>query len=133
LAEYKTYSALGAAVANSLGVPDTVVEAVPTPDVQRDRTYASALAARDWLKARGDLPESINVVTVGAHARRTRLLYRKAFGEGCEIGIIMVDNVDYDAGRWWAYSQGVRTIIGETAAYLYARFLFESSADVERE
>ena len=68
--------------------------------------------------------ESINVLTEDVHARRTRLLFRKAFGHEITIGIIAVPDPDYDSRRWWRYSAGVRDVFSETAAYLYARFLF---------
>ena len=67
---------------------------------------------------------AFNLLTEAAHARRTRLLYQEAFGEGVKIGIIAVPNPDYDAGHWWRYSEGVREVLGESIAYLYAKFLF---------
>ena len=33
-------------------------------------------------------------------------------------------NNEYDPKRWWCYSEGVREILGETIAYVYARFFF---------
>jgi hypothetical protein len=35
-----------------------------------------------------------------------------------------VQNPDYDPKHWWRYSEGVREILGETIAYMYAEFLF---------
>jgi len=129
LAEYKTYAALGAAVAVHFGAPTNRIQAVPAPRVQRDRTYASALALHDWLEAQDALPAALNLVTIGPHARRSHLLYEKAFGDDCEIGVIAVEDEGYDPLRWWAYSTGVRAIMSETAAYLYARVFFRISAD----
>lgn len=63
-------------------------------------------------------------MTEDAHGRRTRLLYQKAFGRRVEVGIISVHNPDYDAKRWWQYSEGVREVLGESIAYLYAKFSF---------
>jgi hypothetical protein len=71
---------------------------------------------------------SINVLTEDAHARRTRLLYHKAFGKSVTVGIIGVANPDYDSTQWWRYSDGVREVIGESIAYIYARFFFYPSA-----
>lgn len=70
---------------------------------------------------------SINVVTEGVHARRTRLLFQEAFGNRVQVGIIAVPNPDYASGRWWLYSEGVRDVIGEGIAYVYARLLFHPS------
>lgn len=131
LSEYKTFAALGEGVMEHFGAPENRVQSVPAPKVRRDRTYASALALRDWLEAHDGLPDSLNVVTVGAHSRRTRLMYETAFGDGCEIGVISIEDDEYDPRCWWSYSQGVRTVMSETAAYLYARLLFRVSADRE--
>ena len=40
------------------------------------------------------------------------------------MGIISVENREYDPKRWWKYSEGVREVIGEGVGYVYARFLF---------
>jgi hypothetical protein len=129
LSDYTSYASLGAAVAEHFGVPTRQVQAVSAPSVRRDRTYASALALHDWMEIHNLRPPSLNVVTVGPHARRTRLLYEEAFGEGCRIGVISVEPEDYDPGRWWAYSQGVRSVMSETAAYLYVRIFFRVGAE----
>ena len=70
---------------------------------------------------------AVNIVTEDVHARRTRLLFQKALGNGVTVGIIAVPNPDYDAKRWWRYSEGVREVVGEVIAYLYARFFFVPS------
>lgn len=129
LAEYKTYAELGAAVILQLGLRTNVVQAVPAPDVRKDRTYASALALKEWLAAHGTNISSLTVVSQGAHARRTRLLYEKAFGSDVEIGIISIPSREYDPKRWWTKSAGVREVVDETVAYLYARLIFREPAN----
>ncbi len=124
LSEYQTFAQLGAAVVVKLGLATNEVHAVPAPDVRQDRTFASAVALAEWLKAREIQPKSITVVSVGAHARRTRLLYQKAFGTDIQIGIIAVPDREYEADRWWASSSGVRDVVDEGVAYLYGRFFF---------
>ena len=67
---------------------------------------------------------TLNVATEGPHARRTWLLYEKAFGGDAKIGIIAMQTGAYDPQHWWRYSAGVREVLGETIAYIYARFFF---------
>ena len=67
---------------------------------------------------------AVNVLTEDVHARRTRLLFEMALGPGVKVGIIAVPNADYEAARWWRYSEGVRSVLGESIAYVYARFFF---------
>jgi uncharacterized SAM-binding protein YcdF (DUF218 family) len=95
--------------------------------MNRDRTFGSAIALRNWLRAHEMWVQSINVVTENVHARRTRLLFQKALGHDVAVGIISVPNPDYDAQHWWRYSEGVKDVVSETAVYMYARLLFYPS------
>jgi hypothetical protein len=97
---------------------------VPAPRVMQDRTYACAVALKKWVDERGVQLTRINLVTVGPHARRSRLLFQKSFGKDMPIGVLAVPEPDYDGRRWWRSSLGFRAVTGETIAYLYARFLF---------
>lgn len=119
-----TYAERGAAIVRSKGIPSDAVQAVPAPHVDRDRTYTSAAALKNWQIEHGVTPRSYHVMTIGTHARRTRLLFEKALGEGAIVGITALDDRSYDSKHWWNTSAGVRTVIGETIAYGYARFLF---------
>jgi hypothetical protein len=100
---------------------------------KKDRTYHSALAARQWLAEKKITAKSFDVMTLGPHARRSRLLYEKAFGGGYQIGIISLEDQVYDQAHWWRSSEGVREVIGEAIAYLYARILFHPSSPAARE
>ena len=124
LSEYRTFAELGAATLLHLGLNSNVVQAVPAPRVRLDRTYASAVALKDWLQKQGSTETNINLVSLGAHARRTHLLFQKAFGDKFHIGVIALDNQDYDPNHWWKSSAGVRTVLDESIAYLYARLWF---------
>jgi uncharacterized SAM-binding protein YcdF (DUF218 family) len=126
--DYNTSASVGAEILKKFGVPDDLVQMVPSRVIARERTYSSAVALRDWFRDHNAPVRSINVLTEGAHARRTRLLYQKAFGKNVAVGIIAVSNPDYDPTRWWRYSDGVREVLGESIAYMYARFLFYPSA-----
>ena len=97
---------------------------VPSHVSGRDRTYSSAIALRNWFRAHQITVQGINVLTEDAHARRTRLLFQEAFGHDVTVGIISIQNPDYNPKRWWRYSEGVRDVLGESIAYIYARFLF---------
>lgn len=121
LIEYKTFADLGAATLRAQGLDSNAVVAVPAPETRVDRTYQSALALLKRLSETDQPVKAINVVTIGAHARRTRLLYQHAFGDGVAIGVIGVPHADYDSKRWWKFSAGLRDVIGETSGYVYAK------------
>jgi uncharacterized SAM-binding protein YcdF (DUF218 family) len=126
--DQQTVASVGAGRLKTAGVPAAFVQMVPCRAVTRDRTYSSAVALRDWLAYNHRVVTSINVLTEDVHARRTRLLFQEAFGDSVKIGIISVPNPDYDAKHWWRYSEGVREIIGECIAYVYAKLFFRPSA-----
>jgi hypothetical protein len=125
--DYNTSASVGAEVLKKFGVPDDLVQLVPSRVIARERTYSSAVALRVWFHEHNTSVHSINVLTEDAHARRTRLLYQKAFGKDVAVGVIAVSNPDYNPEDWWHYSDGVREVIGETIAYIYARFFFYPS------
>ncbi len=124
LIKYETFAQLGAATLLQFGFSNEVVQAVPAPAVIKDRTYASAMALRKWLQEHGRQASCLEVVSAGAHARRTRLLYEEAMGPGVKVGIIAVEPQDYNPKRWWASSAGFREVTSEMIAYLYARWFF---------
>jgi uncharacterized SAM-binding protein YcdF (DUF218 family) len=122
--DFMTSASVGADLLRKAGVPDQSLQMVPSRVMDRDRTYGSAVALRNWFRAHDIAVSGIDVVTEDVHARRTRLLFQKAFGKDVQVGIIAVANVDYPAHRWWHYSEGLKDVVGEFTAYLYARLLF---------
>ncbi len=123
--DYQTSASVGADLVKEAGIPAELVQMVPSRVIGRDRTYSSAIALRDWLQGHDAKVRSLNIVTEGTHARRTRLLFERALGPGVRVGVISVPSPDYDARHWWLYSEGVEEVIIEGVAYVYARlFLF---------
>jgi uncharacterized SAM-binding protein YcdF (DUF218 family) len=122
--DYQTSASVGADELKKRGVPSQMVQMVPSRVMNRDRTYGSAVALREWFREHDMTVKSLNIVTEDTHARRTRLLFEKALGRSVAVGIIAVPNPDYDAKRWWRYSEGVKDVVSEGFAYLYARLLF---------
>jgi hypothetical protein len=129
LSPYKTYAELGTATLIALGMSTNVVQPVPAPRVKRDRTYACAVALKKWVDEHGTQVTRINLVTVGPHARRSRLLFQKSFGKDMPIGVVGIAEPEYDSRHWWRTSQGFRVVTGEAIGYLYARFLFRPSQE----
>ena len=122
--DYNTEASVGTDRLRAAGIPNNVLQMVPSRVWNRNRTYYSAVALRDWFSTHDVQVRSMNVLTEEAHSRRTRLLFQEAFGRNVQVGIISVPNPDYDANHWWRYSDGVRDVVGEAIAYIYAKFLF---------
>ena len=113
------------------GVPKELVHTLFEPVVHKDRTYHCAVAVRQWLEERGTAVRSLDVVTVACHARRSRLLYEKAFGRSVEIGAVALPDPTYDSSHWWRTSEGVRDVLGEAIAYGYVRVFFWPGAGAD--
>ena len=123
LSEYKTYANLArATLAKLLNRHD--ITAVASPPVQKDRTYASALAFKKWLQDSRIRLHMVNVISQEAHGRRSRYLFQKALGSDYSVGIISIADSDYDTERWWASSERFKTVVEETIAYVYTLGMF---------
>ncbi len=120
LAKYESYAGLAAAVLTNLGVnPDKIV-AIPTPRFKKDRTAASALAVKNWLLGSALPIKSINLYSYDAHSRRSWFIYSRVLHPQFEVGILAYPSPFYDSARWWATSEGFRSVLSEAIAYLYA-------------
>ncbi len=112
------------------GMTESRMVLVPVPHVEKDRTYASALATRDWLASHEVRSPSIDVFTVGTHARRSWMLFRHALGSRVRVGIISSPNLYYDPDHWWRSSEGFKEVLYETLACLYT-YVFRFSWNPE--
>lgn len=122
LAEYKNFAELTAATFIALGFDNNDLVAIPTPYTLKNRTYASAVAVRQWLSTSDLTVKSINLYTSGPHARRSWIIFKSALAPGIKVGVIAAEPQEYNSKAWWQSSEGVRTVIGEAIAYIYARF-----------
>lgn len=122
--DYQTEASVGADLLKKWGIPPEAIQMVPSREMTRDRTYASAVALRDWLHNQNLDVHKLNVLTESVHARRSQLLFQEALGREVEVGVIAAANPDYDSAHWWRYSQGVKDVVSESVAYIYAKCLF---------
>ena len=118
--DYATYNA-GVLIAK--GMDSTQVFAAPTELIHSDRTYTTALTVKKKLKSLGYTSGKFNIVCTGTHARRSLLLYRKAFKSEWEAGVVSFPD-QFDQGAWWRSSEGARAVLYEMFAYLYCAIFF---------
>ena len=131
--DYNTAASVGADLLRKNGLPNESLQMVPSRVMDRDRTYASAVALRTWFREHNLTVRGVNVLTEDVHARRTCLLFQKALGHNVAVGVIAVPNPDYDANHWWRYSEGVKDVVAESVAYIYVRLLFFYPPDSARD
>ncbi|MEB3181943.1 MAG: ElyC/SanA/YdcF family protein [Nostocaceae cyanobacterium] len=119
---YKSFADVTAATLKILGVPPEKIVAVPTKNVVKDRTYASAAEFRQWLNASDLNLKSVNLVSFDVHSRRSWMLFQKILEPEVKVGIISAQSRDYEPSKWWKSSYGVRFVLNEAIAYIYAQF-----------
>ena len=99
------------------GIPKDKMIIAPTGEIEHERTFKSAVAAWRALKKRGIHPEAINVLTLGPHARRSRLVYAKVYAPATQVGVIAWAPSDYEAAPWWQSSSRTKCFLKEIVGY----------------
>jgi hypothetical protein len=127
LTGYGSLADVGALTLRKIGIDSSVIVAIPSEFVQKDRTYEEGVALKKWLSQSGTGVKSLNLYSLGCHSRRSQLLYSKALGKNHKVGIVACPSRDYDSLRWWRFSSGVRAVADEALAYFYSLvFVFGS-------
>mgnify|MGYP001592341023 CR=1 FL=1 len=106
------------------GVADVPVIAVPASNTRQERTYRTALAVRDWAARTGTRLDAIDLLSSGAHMRRSRAVYRLALGASTQVGAIAVPPAEYDGVRWWTTSEGAKRTMGEMLSLAWTTCCF---------
>jgi hypothetical protein len=123
LIEYKNFATLGANTLKKLGIPDSSLIAIPTPIVQRDRTYKSVVTLKQWLDIHNFNLSSVTIITLGAHSRRSFILFNKVFGKTCKIGILSIPDQNYNQNKWFLSSAGFKIVTMEFVSYIYTKII----------
>jgi hypothetical protein len=121
----KTMAETAAFYLKRMGLKDNEVIAVPSPPVRIHRTYTSAVALKEWLKKNN--VHAVNILSLGTHARRSCLSYKKVLRdyEDIQIGIIALEDKKYDPDNWWRNKKSRRMIMREALKYTYIQFFFD--------
>lgn len=123
LAQYKSFAELSAATLITLGFDREKLVAIPAPYAVRNRTSTSAKAFLEWVANSGLEVKGINLYSFDVHARRSWLVFKQVLAPNIEVGIIAAKSESYDPKHWWISSEGVRSILSEGIAYIYARLI----------
>jgi hypothetical protein len=99
------------------GIPIDKMIVAPTGQIERQRTYESAVAARQALQRRGIQPNALNVFTLGPHARRSRLVYEKVYRPRTQVGVIAFVPHNYEVEPWWRSKGRTKCLLKEVVGY----------------
>ncbi len=122
LSEWKDWATLSAETLKGMGVPPDKLIVAPGGPIQRHRTYKGFEAAKAKLEALGVSHKRINIVSEGAHARRSRMVAHKIFGKDIAIGMIVADPETYSPASWWKSSSGMKSVVMELIASTFEQF-----------
>lgn len=122
--DWKNFAVRSAAQLRAIGLTEMPVIAVPAPASAQDRSYLSAVMVREWATQNDPALVALDLYSAGAHARRSWLVYRMAFGNGVEVGVLAARPTEYDPQRWWTSSAGAKTTLGETLALAWTKCCF---------
>jgi hypothetical protein len=123
-----SYAEMSARYLREHGLADVDIVAVPAPASAQDRSFLSAVMVRRWMQAQGDGVQPFDVWSSGTHARRTRMVYRAAFGPDAPIGIRAVRPSDHDPERWWRSSAGAKSVLVEAISVVWTACCFHPPA-----
>lgn len=127
---FPSTASAAAAEIRKMGFKDSIYEAVIPKTVFIDRTYNTGVASRMILDKHPDWGKSFNIYSEGVHARRTHLMFERAFGFAYNIGIIADTDHRFDPKHWWHTSIGFRNVSNEFMAWLYVSVFFHPGYSV---
>lgn len=122
--KYSNYAARAADYLAQHGVPSDVILVVPAPPSAQERTFLSAVMLRESARRLGLKLDAINLFSSGAHARRSRLLFKMALGSEVRIGVLTARPEDYNPDAWWRTSKGVESIVFQSIGLIWVKFCF---------
>jgi hypothetical protein len=79
---------------------------------------------RDWFTRAAVHEDAVDVFSSGVHSRRSRALYRLAFGPTVRVGVIAATPSRPNPQAWWRTSVGVKEVPPEAMAWLWTTLFF---------
>lgn len=121
---YGNYAAIAADYLAQHGIPRDLILVVPAPPSAQERTFLSAVMLRKSAQKSGLKLDTINLFSSGAHARRSRLLFRMALGPKVKVGVLSAKPENYNPKAWWRTSEGVESIFFQSIGLVWVKCCF---------
>ncbi|WP_020533987.1 carbohydrate-binding domain-containing protein [Flexithrix dorotheae] len=102
-----------------LEIEEDKILAIAAEEKELNRTKSSVMAVKKWLEENTNETTSINVITLGTHSRRSWMIYEKQLSELANVGIITLDDIQYDKNSWYLSPKGWFVVLKESAKYIY--------------
>jgi hypothetical protein len=124
LADYGNTARVAAESLKKLGFDSSKLAVVETGEIMHDRTYNSGIALKQWLRLHRPETKAVNLMTMGVHGARSKVMFQAALGDSIRVGIISLPNLFYGPRDWWHSSKGVREVMNEAFGYFYVKLFF---------
>ena len=123
------YSNMADASARSmkeLDFTDSVYTVHIPSTILRDRTYATAIALELKWQSFGIQSTDFDLFSMGAHSRRSALMFESVFGKRLK-GVIISTDLSFEAEKWYKSSRGFRIVVSELISWVYAKLFFSAN------
>jgi len=110
---WPTYAQSARSELIGMGIPESIITAVPAYGEPRSRSWGNAHAFS--IQAAKDGITAFDVATVGVHARRSRSLFQRACGPSANVGVIALNDPYCTRENWWKSVRGWFTLLKEVA------------------
>ena len=119
-----SYAERGANYLRARGFPVERLAIINVPYSAQSRTFLNAVMVREWFEQQDISITRLDVYSSSVHTRRSRELYRLAFGEQIEIGIIASAPRDFTPAHWWKSSDRGKGVAVEFAGWFLVKCCF---------
>ena len=123
-----SYAERAAGYLQRQGLAEEQAVIVRVPYSAQERTFLNAVMVREWFEQQGIRLARLDVFSSGVHTRRSRELYRRAFGEQVAIGIIDAKPHNFDPAYWWRTSESGKSVAVEFAGWILVKCCFSPGA-----
>lgn len=106
-----------------IGFKDSIIS-IPVLSSKVSRTYSCARAFREWYTGSDYNNKPVNILSLGPHTRRTWMIYKKVLGKDNDVGIILVNDKNFNKKNWWKSLTGIKDTIYEMAGCIYILIVF---------
>ena len=119
-----SYAERGANYFRARDMPVEKSVIVNAPYSAQNRTFLNAVMVREWFKQQGISLTRLDVFSSSVHTRRSRDLYRLAFGDQVEIGITASEPRDFTPEDWWNSNDRGKGVAVELAGWFLIKCCF---------
>jgi hypothetical protein len=106
-----TFAEWGAWLLIEAGLARERVQPVPAAPAGAGRTLANARAFATRAKADGIT--TVDLISLGVHARRSQRVYQEACGNTVHVGVIALNDPDTPRDGWWKNRLGIVRVLKE--------------------